>query len=256
MSFSLGLVIPVFRPDVDRLKRYIWELNSHLNPDTIRLELDDPSEDVIDAVRDLPATFHSVPRRRGKGAAITSGFEALDTKVYAFVDADGATPVDSFKDVLDPVFTEDADLSVGSRRHPQASVADHQTVVRRFLGDRFVRMARWLLDANLFDYQCGAKAITSGCWSEIKEFLREPGFAWDIELIAVAAARGATITEIPVVWKDQPGSTVDPVRDTFRMFRGLIAARHRAKVASESSIHITLDNLGVDPAPPLVNRTL
>ncbi|GAB3414544.1 glycosyltransferase [Haloparvum alkalitolerans] len=241
MSSSLGIVVPAFRPDAERLGRYVRALDERLAPETIRIELDDPEPGVVDALAALPATVHAVDRRRGKGAAVTAGFEALATDAYVFVDADGATPADAVAEVVAPVLSGSADVAAGSRRHPDATVSDHQTVFRRLLGDGFAWLARRLLDATLYDYQCGAKAITADAWAGVRDHLYEPGFAWDIEFLAVAAALDYRIAEVPVAWEDKPGSTVSPVRDTLDMARGLFVARHRARLIREDRLHRLLD---------------
>ncbi len=240
MERSVGIVVPAFRPDADRLRDYVSALREHLEPAAIRVELDDPSESVTRALADLPATVNPVPYRRGKGAAITAGFEALDTDVLVFADADGSTPVASLATVIEPVRERRADLAVGSRRHPDANVRSHQTFARRFLGDGFAWLAGKLLDEALYDYQCGAKAIDARAWEMVREHLYDAGFAWDVELVAMAAVFELRIEEVPIEWEDQPGSTVSPVRTSFRLARSLVTARHRAKQLRNSRLHTAI----------------
>ncbi|KTG09754.1 dolichol-P-glucose transferase [Haloprofundus marisrubri] len=253
MTRSVGVVVPAYRPDVDRLAAYIDALTETLAPETVRVELDAPTPEVVEATSSLPATVNVSPVRRGKGAAVTAGFEALSTDVRSFVDADGSTPAESFAAVLAPVLDDDADLSVGSRRHPEATVTAHQTLARRRLGDGFAWLAKRLLDAELYDYQCGAKAMTAEAWTDVRGHLYEPGFAWDVELVAVAAASNHALAEVPVEWEDRPGSTVSPVRTSFDLARSLLSARHRAKLIREDRLHALLDARR-SPTPSLVER--
>ena len=229
MSRSVGVVLPGYRPDTEVLGRYVWELSARLAPAEIRIELDDPRPATRRALADLPATVNAVSTRRGKGAAITAGFEALETDVLVFADADASTPVDSLAAVVETVSAGRADLAVGSRRHPDARVTSHQTVGRRYLGDGFAWLARRVLGERLYDYQCGAKALTAEAWAAARDHLYEAGFAWDIELVEVTGALGYRVREVPVVWEDQPGSTVSPVRTSLRLARGLLVSRHRGK---------------------------
>ncbi|ESP89921.1 glycosyltransferase [Candidatus Halobonum tyrrellensis] len=251
MSPTVGVVVPAYRPRPDRLVGYLRDLRATLDPEEIRVELDVPPGAEPPAL-DLPpgVDCRVVRRRRGKGAAVTAGFEALSTDVLAFADADGATPADSLADVVDAVRTGGAELGVGSRRHPAADVRSHQTLARRLLGDAFAWAARRLLDAKLYDYQCGAKALSAEAWAAVRDHLYEPGFVWDIELLAVAAALELRVTEVPVTWVDQPGSTVSPVGDTFDMGRGLLVARHRARLIRDDRLHRLLDR---SDAPTLVD---
>ncbi|HET7325207.1 MAG TPA: glycosyltransferase [Halococcus sp.] len=237
MTRSVGVVVPAYRPDVERLSAYVDTLYERLRPAAIRIELDTPRSGVPEALADLPATVSTIPYRRGKGRAITAGFEALDTDILVFTDADGSTPADSLASVVAPVLDDEADLAVGSRRHPEARISRHRTFARRRLGDTFAWLARRLIEPRLFDYQCGAKAISREAWINCREHLYEPGFAWDIELIAIAGALDQRITEIPIEWHDQPDSTVSPVKTSLALAHGLLAARHRAALIHESRLH-------------------
>jgi len=240
MSPTVGVVLPAYRPDMDQLGSYIAAIDDALAPETIVVELDAPRDGVPTQLRSLPVDVHTVPYRRGKGAAITAGFERLETDVLAFVDADGSTPVASLERILDPVIDGRTDLAVGSRRHPDATVATHQTFARRFLGDGFAWLAGQLLDARLYDYQCGAKAIDAAAWERVRDHLYEPGFAWDVELIAITAALDLRIEEVPIEWEDKPGSTVSPIRTSIDLLQALLTARHRSKQLRDDGFHTAL----------------
>ena len=249
---DLGIVVPAYRPDVDRLESYLRSLLAAFDDPVVRVELDAPDAETLESVSalDLPIELGAVPYRRGKGAAVTAGFEALDADRLAFADADGSTPAAELRRVTDAL--EDADVAAGSRRHPDAHVVGHQTVARRLLGDGFAWFARRLLDAKLYDYQCGAKAITAPTWRAVREHLYEPGFAWDVELLAVAAALGFSVAEVPIEWEDRPGSTVAPVRTSLSMARTLVVARHRAGKLQNSTLHSALSR--TDSPTALVDR--
>lgn len=253
MGDGVGIVIPAYRPDPERLRRYIQRISRELAPERIHVELDVPSDAVVSALESAPATISVADTRRGKGAAITAGFDAVGTPVLAFVDADGSTPADSLSAVLEPVRNGSANLAVGSRRHPDANVTMHQTLFRRRLGDIFVRIARFVLPVRLYDYQCGAKAIDRETWAAVREELVSPGFAWDIELVALSAALDAEIVEIPITWEDRPGSTVPMFGTSSEFAAGLLRARHSAKRLRGDRLHSTIARL-VPAGPALVER--
>ncbi|WP_138797053.1 glycosyltransferase [Halostella sp. PRR32] len=253
MPPSLGVVVPAYRPDIDVLRSYVRALDERLDPEVLRVELDDPDAGVRDALTDLPATVNAVATRRGKGGAITFGFERLNTDILAFADADGSTPATSVAEVVEPLRAGDASLSVGSRRHPDADVRGHQTFARRRLGDVFAWVARRLLAADLYDFQCGAKAITRDAWRDVRSHLYEPGFAWDVELIAMTAAFDHRIVEVPVTWEDMPNSTVSPVGTALELGRALFRARHRARRVRGDSFHAAIARTVDDPIA-LVDR--
>ncbi|WP_121822169.1 glycosyltransferase [Halostella salina] len=253
MAPSLGIVVPAYHPDRNALRTYVGDLRERLDPAAIRIELDDPTPETRTALADLPATVNAVDGRRGKGGAITCGFEQLDTDLLAFADADGSTPADSVADVVAPVRAGDADLAAGSRRHPDADVRSHQTMARRRLGDAFAWVARRVLGVDLYDFQCGAKALTRDAWRAVRTHLYEPGFAWDVELVAVAAALDLRIVEVPVTWRDMPDSTVSTLGTTVELARALLRSRRRARRLRDGS-GVTASTPDRDGPSALVDR--
>lgn len=245
MTRTVGVVVPAYRPDVDALAAYVAALDDRLEPTAIRIELDDSTASTDRALErvHLPETVSvaAAPQRRGKGAAITAGFDALEADVLAFADADGSTPADSIADVVDPVWNGRVDLAVGSRRHPDARVKRHQTFVRRRLGDGFAWIARRLLGVSLSDYQCGGKAIDREAWTAVRGYLRERGFGWDVELVATADALGYRLTDVPVTWEDAPRSTVSTTGTTLTLARALFDSWYRTRRLRESPTRAAIE---------------
>ncbi|WP_203229125.1 glycosyltransferase, partial [Halobellus captivus] len=223
---SVGLVLPAFEPDTPKLESYIRSLRETVSPDCIRVELDVPGGEAISFPEYSDVTVNTVRERRGKGLAITQGFEALETEILGFADADASTPAASLEEIVTAV-GNGADLAVGSRRHPESKIHTHQSILRRKLGDGFAAGSRLLLPVTLYDYQCGAKALTRETWQEIREYLYENGFAWDIELVTVADARGHSLVEIPVSWIDDPRSTVSTWDTVVNLGRTVLSLRRR-----------------------------
>lgn len=248
-SPSVGLAVPAYEPDLERLCPYLDTLAATV-ADEVLVALDDPDPGIADALREHARVSVS-PERRGKGAAVTDAFDALaDDGVDRLVlaDADASTPPESIAGIVaaldggdagahedGPLRDTSATVAVGTRRHPDADVRSHQSLARRGLGAGFVSLARTLLGVRLSDYQCGAKAVTTDVWRDVRPYLHEPGFAWDVEFVAVADALGERIVEVPVTWEDQPNKTVSPIGDTLSMARGLLAARERAATVRGAS---------------------
>lgn len=253
MHDGVGIVIPAYRPDPERLSAYVTELHETLAPARLHVELDCPTRAVLAALESTPASVRISRERRGKGAAITAGFEHLDTSILAFADADGSTDAAMLKRVVTPVLKGQTNLAVGSRRHPDATVVGHQTRVRGYLGDGLARVARLILPVDLYDYQCGAKAIDRSTWEEIRGGLISPGFAWDIEVISLVAAAGGSVEEVPIVWEDQPGTTVPILRTTGSFLVALLRAYHRRSLARGGALHDPLGRV-LGQRPPLIAR--
>lgn len=254
MSRSVGIVIPAYRADPETLDAFAAGLHESVGG-TVHVEFDAATPETVSTFSE-PDSINTHPKRRGKGRAITDGFEALSTEtdVLAFADADAATPAASVADVVAPVRDGRADLAIGSRRHPEAEIEAHQTRLRRRMGDVFAWTARRLLPTSVYDYQCGAKALTSDAWQQLRAHIYEPGFAWDLELVAMAGAKDLTIEEIPVTWRDDPESTVDPFSTALNMSSALVSIRHRVKAIEGHPVHTTLDRVQSESSPPLLGE--
>ena len=229
MKNSIGVVIPAYNPNLKKLEKYVKELDELLCPDTILIEIDNPSQSELNQMKDIPARVDVSDVRRGKGAAITQGFNKLRSDILVFVDADGSVPAKSVKKVCDSVKQSHVDLAVGSRRHPNSNVKSHRSDIRRLLGDGFSFLSQIILEVKLYDYQCGVKAIDKKIWKDVQKDIEKEGFSWDIELISIVSMRGHNIEEVPIEWEDQPGSTVKIVPTVLELFKALFTIRRKIK---------------------------
>ena len=55
------------------------------------------------------------------------------------------------------------------------------------------------------------------------------GWAFDIELLAIARLRGYKIREVPVNWYYREESKINPLRDAFRMTADLLKIKRKLK---------------------------
>ncbi|MFD1562872.1 glycosyltransferase [Haloarchaeobius amylolyticus] len=234
MADSIGVVIPAYQPDISALETYIKHIKSEISPKEVRIEIDVPTQDHIDRLSELDVELGISRQRRGKGAAIMAGFDALETNIRLFTDADGSVPAASLVDIIQPIAASESDVSIGSRRHPTSDIITHQTVLRRFLGDIFALGAQYMLPTRCQDYQCGAKAVTADAWSSIGHHCYEPGFAWDLEFVSVAGSLGYEIAEVPVTWEDHPDSTVSPLSTSVELASALVDVKRRTDAIATS----------------------
>ncbi|MDR9381099.1 MAG: glycosyltransferase [Natronomonas sp.] len=231
---SIGITIPAYDPDMLRLEQFIDDIEEVLDPEIVRIEIDAPRRTHVDRLEDAVDVVNVSNERRGKGGAITEGFDALETDIFMFADADGSVPASSLRHVLQQTIDGTADVSIGSRRHPTSNIVAHQTIARRFLGDTFAFVARKMLPTECRDYQCGAKAVRREAWENIGPHCYEPGFAWDLEFISVAGALGYEIAEVPVEWEDHPDSTVDPISTPIELATALVEVKRRTGAIATS----------------------
>lgn len=173
----------------------------------------------------LPLRVVAYKRNHGKGYAVRRGIAASTGRLVVFMDADGSTPVSEFDRLCQPILTGRADIVVGSRRARGASVRQQQSLFRQALGRGFAWHAQLVLGLRVRDTQCGFKVFDGTIARQLFRRLSCNGFAFDLELLAVARERGYRVLERGVEWHERSGSTVHPVRDGVRMLSAVWSIR-------------------------------
>jgi hypothetical protein len=89
------------------------------------------------------------------------------------------------------------------------------------MGKTFNALVRFLTGIPFRDTQCGFKLLRGDDARALAAEMREEGFAFDVELILLARRRGIEIREVPVTWRNDARSRVDPFEDAWRMLWAL-----------------------------------
>lgn len=189
------------------------------------------------AAADLPG-FEVVDNRvhRGKGYAVRQGMTRARGDVHLFMDADLSTPLEEIGRLLDHLDAHPAtDVLIGDRRRAESRLGQRQGPLRRSLGGVFSGLARRVagtggrrggLPADLADTQCGFKAFRRAASRAIFRRQRLDGFAFDVEVLCLAARLGHRVESLPVRgWTNSPASTLRVVRDGAAMLRDLVRVR-------------------------------
>lgn len=145
----------------------------------------------------------------GKGFAVKTGMLQARGEWVFFMDADLSVPLRFVEEFLR--FTDDADVLMGSRRHPDSLIANRQPLPREMAGRIFNRVLRAAGVTHYSDTQCGFKAFRRHAAREIFSRVEQVGFGFDVEAMALAHVLGFRIKELPVEWADVAGSQLNPL---------------------------------------------
>jgi dolichyl-phosphate beta-glucosyltransferase len=96
---------------------------------------------------------------------------------------------------------------------------------RHYTGRVFATFVSVVTGIEIYDSQCGLKVIRSDAYAAIAKQLREKRFAFDVELTLLLIKNGFKIREMPINWEEVPGSKVKILRDSIRMFSGVLRMR-------------------------------
>jgi dolichyl-phosphate beta-glucosyltransferase len=171
--------------------------------------------------------------RPGKGVAVRAGLLATRAPFVGFCDADMATDLRAL-DTAVRLLTAGHPVVIGSRAIEGSVTEIRSSAVRRVGAAVFRAMARQIVPDST-DTQCGFKFFSGPLARAAAQPLQTAGFAFDIELLANCLRLGGTLTEIPVHWRDMPGSTFSVQRHSVAAFRDVAAIwlRSRSRAGQE-----------------------
>lgn len=227
------LAVPAYR-EARRLGRFLPELVRQVAakfPRSRVVLVDDgsgPSEQAAlqPLIRKIHARFRRnfaflpLPKNRGKGGAILAAWRSSgeDFDYLGFVDADGALEPAEVLRVAGNLACPGGKTALFASRVKMLGFSVRRHLVRHYLGRIFATWVGICLEPGIYDSQCGLKFIPSRVFTRISPQLRGRGFSWDIELLGALLSVECPIREIPVHWRDVPGSKVRFLRDGLGLF--------------------------------------
>ncbi|HUU00776.1 MAG TPA: dolichyl-phosphate beta-glucosyltransferase [Myxococcota bacterium] len=165
---------------------------------------------------------------RGKGCAVRSGMLAARGDFRLFMDADSSTGIEEIDKFWD-YFAAGSDIVIGSRALGDSVVTRRQTSLRYAAGMVFRPLRRALVIGGIKDTQCGFKCFRANAAEEIFTRAQADGFVFDVEALFIARRLGFSVAEVPVVWTNDPDSKLNTLRDSLKMFWGLLEIRRRGR---------------------------
>lgn len=226
LPVSLEIIVPAHN-EAQRLPeglKSLTEAAAALPCGAAILVVDNASTDSTAAiVRDWPS--EPVPvrllqcARRGKGAAVRTGLLASRAPFVGYLDADMATHLSALGTAL-ALLVAGHQAVIGSRAHT-GSVVENRHSWMRSLGAAVFRGAARAIVAGVTDTQCGFKFFSGPLVRAAAAAMNTSGFSFDVELLARCRRLGADVTEIPVYWRDVPGSTFSVQRHAISAFTEL-----------------------------------
>ena len=237
MVQKLSVVVPAYNEE-ERLGATLDRLLVYLSADSTRIfareweliVVDDGSRDgTCDLVTRAGAKYPQVKlmpneRNRGKGYSVRRGMLAATGDAVLFSDADLSSPIEEVEKLL-PLIDGGHDVAIGSRDIIGSQIEVPQPLHRRIMGYTFMVLRDWIAVSGFRDTQCGFKLFRREAAQAIFARSRVDGFCFDVEILAIAKTLGYRMCEIPVVWRDDARSKVNPIGDPLKMFLDLFRIR-------------------------------
>src|SRR4029077_10485805 len=152
---------------------------------------------------------------RGKGGAVRAGMLSARGRFRLLADADLSMPIREVPRFIDRLAAGD-DVVVGSREGAGARRLG-EPASRHVMGRIFNLIARAIGVTDLADSQCGFKGFSSRAADHLFSRLTVNGFAFDLEVLNLAAEAGYGLTVLPIEWHYESSSRVNPINDSIDM---------------------------------------
>ncbi|MCA9834586.1 MAG: glycosyltransferase family 2 protein [Thermomicrobiales bacterium] len=226
---EITVVIPVYN-EAHRIGRTLEAVVSFfVSRDAEILIVDDGStDDTIALAEEIASNTPMVrvlaEKHRGKAATVLSGLESARGNIVGFMDADLATPLDTW-DRCEEALRNGAGVAIASREGVGSNRLN-EPAYRHVMGRIFNGLVRLLLLPGIDDTQCGFKVFTRATLDDVlprmllyrdaREVRTARVTAFDVELLYLARKYDHEIAIIPITWEYGEQSKVNPLTDTIQ----------------------------------------
>lgn len=157
-------------------------------------------------------------KNRGKGGAVSWG--AINSKgdIVGFIDADLDLSPNLISGYYKEMIATGSDVVIGSKMHKDSKL--EYPPARKLFSFCYFVMLKVLFGLKCHDTQTGLKLYQGSLIREIAPLRRIDGYAFDIELLALASRKKAKLTEMPVELNYTRNQSFGRIkfRDVWKMF--------------------------------------
>lgn len=235
---KLSIVIPAYNEEkrinytishiIQTFQNNGWSENNY----EILIVNDGSTDKTIQIVNELAQKHKSIKllncyKNSGKGMALRLGVIKAKGDIIIIYDADAATPAKFIIEYYHLIEANNYDIIIGSR---ELGIKEKYIVqyekLRRISGRIFTALSKIVI-TGFKDTQCGFKLFKKNVAKHLFSILAQSGYAWDIELLALANYHSYKLKEVPIDWYHQPGSKVSLIKDSIIMVWQLLKIKKR-----------------------------
>lgn len=225
---QIEIVVPIYNEEVElesNIRKLHTFLNKNLKTFSWKITIaDNASTDrSLSIARQLSKSLTNVYflhlEKKGRGRAVKKVWKESKADLLAYMDADLSTDLKNLLPLLRSL-TKGFDIAIGSRLLPTSHVSK-RPIKREILSRGYNIIIRLFFGIHFSDAQCGFKAVTKRVVNELIPHIKDNSWFFDSELLIVGEKMGYKIYEQPVIWVDNPGSTVRVLKTVYGDLSGL-----------------------------------
>jgi glycosyltransferase involved in cell wall biosynthesis len=199
----LSLIVPAYKQEkiiVKNLRRLIKELDLIRYDYEIIVVIDGETDNSLEKLKESTlkkVKIVSYKNNRGKSYAVRLGMSKAQGDYIMFVDAGMEIDPNGISMLLEHMEWYEADIIVGSKRHPASKV--NYNWQRKMLSFGYYYVVRFLFGVKVKDTQAGIKIFKKEVLEKVLPRLIEKRFAGDLEILVVAKLMGfKRVFEAPI----------------------------------------------------------
>ena len=161
----------------------------------------------------------------GKGWAVKTGINICRGKYILMLDSDGAVDIEEFESLYNSIKDENYAIAIGSRRIKNDNNENEERIWYRDLLsniNNFI-VKKCIGISDIEDTQCGFKLFTREAAIDIFKNLHIVKWAFDVDVLYICNKFGIKVKEIPVRWKEMPGSKLNVFTASLLFIRDYLA---------------------------------
>ncbi len=230
---SIDIVIPVLNEEKslpDCLEKILVYIQTHKQYNWGIIIADNGSEDSTNKIANLYSQKYKnisliTLSKRGRGRALKKAWLSSQADVSMYMDVDLSTDLKFTILIADSITKKNYDIAIGSRLHKKSKVYG-RTVLREFTSRAYNLLIHIIFPFPGFkDAQCGFKGISKDVKKTLLPQIKDNEWFFDTELLLLSKKHRYNISEIPVIWKDDPDTRVKVISTAWKDIKGLLRLR-------------------------------
>ncbi|MEK7203582.1 MAG: dolichyl-phosphate beta-glucosyltransferase, partial [Patescibacteria group bacterium] len=203
----LSVIIPAYN-EAKRISRTLISIRDYLSRQSYDWEVfivnDGSTDNTVEVVRNFASENRSFKiidnkENHGKGYVVRQGMLEAKGDFRFFTDADNSTSIDHLEKFW-PHFSKGYDIVIASIAIKGATRAHSEKFYKRWFGkfgNLWIQL--WLLP-GIWDTRRGFKVFTKKAAEDVFSKVREQGWIFDDEVLALARKLKYKIKEVPIHW--------------------------------------------------------
>lgn len=235
----LSIVIPTYKQektilrDIARIREVLAEIRyNHELIIVVDGKKADGSWKKLQKIKSPKVKIVGYDQNQGKGHAVRYGMARAKGDIIAFLDSGMDLNPNGLSILLEHFEWYNADIIVGSKRHPVSKV--NYPLQRKILSCGYQMLCRILFGLNIRDTQVGMKFFRREILKDVLPRLLVKQYAFDIEMLSIAHRLGyKRIFEAPIETEWSEGNSLvskTVLKTVFNMLVDTAAVFYRLKI--------------------------